>query len=890
MRITNSLLFNTSIRNYRSATEKLYNINQQIDSKLKIQNSYENTSVYVDAMRLNNEIDTLDQSKQSSSKAKTFADNTDSALSSFTSSLDQFKSKLVQASSTSNSTTSLQALANDLQGIKDNLVSLANTSVNGQFLFSGSALSQKPIANDGTYRGNSENLTAVIGSGVQLPYNITGQSLFLGKDSDYNRVVSTNVSMYNQSKLHPDIMTTNSQNTASSQVYLQESDTIRDLVGDTNNSATDDGKAVFYLSGRKSDGTTFSNVLSLDTSSKVSDLLQSIGNSYGNTASNKVVDVSMNARGQIEVKDLKSGSQLLDMNIFGAIDRNALPGETGNAKQIMNVDNLLTQPNVDIIAFNKSNYETTASSPDLTMRSVSVTTNTFAIDFPMQNKTDSSMTSTTLLSSVFPSDVDHLDFGATSFSTSGKTVQDLMTAVETEYGLAAGSVTVSNGRMLVNDPTNTFNTVIQPKNASNVLAHGDSIPDAMNYARRGFEKDGSTLSSNISQVIKSTSDFATSSTKLVDVAGVNSLNGKQIVLNFTDKNGVQRTGTLNLDISNTTFSVDLDGNGVATSDPTNPAYNPLSPNETFSIYNGSGDPLNLNTTADNMTYQQLNDLISMATSGNLPKQGVSTAAQTAINNAIAFGVAGDAANLAAQTTIAKTGISTETAGYIQKAIDAGIIRDNPASSPAEVTKATSDYNNAIGNANLAEYNFALSTAKNSVDVNLDSQGKIVIKDKTSSASKIDFTMYDASATDFTGVGSSALTFMANNSVTISNPSIDMFKQLDEMIAAVRTGTFRMDSTSDDPRNIGIQNALTQLDHIADHVTKAQTKIGALTNALTDANTRSEMLSVNVKAVQNSVIGVDTAEAYLEFQSINTAYQAMLSTMSKINSMSLLDYM
>ena len=198
MRITNSLLFNTSIRNYRNATEKLYNINQQIDSKLKIQNSYENTSIYVDAMRLNNEIDTLDQSKQSSSKAKTFADNTDSALSSFTSSLDQFKSKLVQASSTSNSTTSLQALANDLQGIKDNLVSLANTSVNGQFLFSGSALSQKPIASDGTYRGNSENLTAVIGSGVQLPYNITGQSLFLGKDSDYNRVVSNKVSMYNK--------------------------------------------------------------------------------------------------------------------------------------------------------------------------------------------------------------------------------------------------------------------------------------------------------------------------------------------------------------------------------------------------------------------------------------------------------------------------------------------------------------------------------------------------------------------------------------------------------------------------------------------------------------------------------------------------------------------
>ena len=878
MRITNSLLFNTSIRNYRNATERMYSVNQQIDTKLKIQNSYENTSVYIDAMRLNNEIETLQQSSDSSSKAKTFADNTDTALTSFSEQLDQFKSKLNQASTSSNSPTSLQALANDMQGIRDYLVNLANTSINGQFLFSGSALSQKPVNSDGTYNGNAESLTAMVGSGVELPYNISGQSLFLGKDTDYNRIVSTNVTMYNQSKLNPSIMTAD-QNATSSKVFLKDTDTIRDLVGDKNNVSTDDPKAVFYLSGKKSDGKTFSTTIEMDTSSKVSDLLQSIGNAYGNTATNKLVDVSMNARGQIEVKDLKSGNQLLEMNIFGAVDRSALPGTTGNAKQIMNVDNLLTKPNIDIIAFNKSNYETTASNSDLTMRSVGLSSGTFAIDFPLQNVSNSNMTSTTLLSGIFPSDVDHLDFGATSFSIAGKTVQDLMTAIETEYGLGAGNVTLSGGRMYVNDPTNTFSASLQPKNVNNAIAHGEALPDAMNYSRRGFEKDGNTLTGNVSQVVKSTSDFATASTKLVDVAGVDSLNGKQMVLNYTDKNGNKRTGTLNLDTTNTTFSIDLDGDG-----------NTTDPNETFSIYNGSGDPLNLNTTADNMTYQQLNDLISMATSGTLPKQGVSTTAQTAINNAIAFGVAGNAANLATQTALAKTGVSTETASYIQKAIDAGIIRDNPASSAAQVAQATLDYNNAIGNANLAEYNYAVSTAKNSVEVNLDYQGKMTIKDKTASESKIDFTMYDASATNFTGVGSTALTFMANNSVTISNPSIDMFKQLDEMIAAVRSGNFRMDSTSDDPRNIGMQNAITQLDHIADHVTKAQTKIGALTNALSDANIRSEMLSVNVKTVQNSVIGVDTAEAYLELQSLQTSYQAMLSTMASINKMSLLDYM
>lgn len=875
MRITNSLLFNTSIRNYRTSSEKLYTLNEQIASKLKIQNSYENTSVYIDAMRLNNEIETLQQSSDSSSKAKTFADNTDTALTSFSEKLDQFKVKLNQATTASNSPTSLQALANDMQGIRDYLVNLANTSINGQFLFSGSALSQKPVNSDGTYNGNAESLTAMVGSGVELPYNISGQSLFLGKDTDYNRAVSTNVTMYNQSKLNPATMTVD-PNVTPTKVFLKDTDTIRDLVGDKNSVATDDPKAVFYLSGKKSDGKTFSNVIEMDTSSKVSDLLQSIGNAYGNTATNKVVDVSLNARGQIEVKDLKSGSQLLDMNIFGAIDRTALSGETGNAKQLINSDNLMLYPKVDIIGFNKSNYDSSLSSPDLTMRSTPTSTaGQFSLGFPTDPNNIPNITATTSLVGLFPSDVDHLDFGGTTLAISGKTVQDLMTAIDTQYYGGVPTATLNNGKIEV--PSSTITIV--PKNASNALAHGYSLSDAMNYARRGFEKDGNTLTGNVSQVVKSTSDFATANTKLVDVAGVDSLNGKQMVLNYTDKNGIKRTGTLNLDTTNTTFSVDLDGDG-----------NTTDPNETFSIYNGSGDPLNLNTTADNMTYQQLNDLISMATSGTLPKQGVSTTAQTAINNAIAFGVAGNAANLAAQTALAKTGVSTETASYIQKAIDAGIIKGNLALPAAQRAQATIDYNNAIGNANLAEYNYAVSTAKNSVEVNLDYQGKMIIKDKTASESKIDFTMYDASATDFTGIGSTALTFMANNSVTISNPSIDMFKQLDEMIAAVRSGNFRIDSTSDDPRNIGMQNAITQLDHIADHVTKAQTRIGALTNALSDANIRSEMLSVNVKTVQNSVIGVDTAEAYLELQSLQTSYQAMLSTIASINKMSLLDYM
>ncbi|MBV5279317.1 MAG: flagellin [Campylobacteraceae bacterium] len=851
MRVTNSLFYSSSSYDQQNSLKKLYDLNKQMDSQMKIQNSFEDSSIYVDTMRLNYEIATLDQVKATSSKAQTFAQNTDSTLNQFTEALTNFKTKLIQASSSTNSATSLTALANELTTIKEHMISLGNTSINGQFLFSGSSLLQKPLDSDGTYNGNNESLTALIGSGVELPYNIDGKSLFLGTDSDYNRTVSTNISMYNQSKLNPSVMVDANSNVASSKVYLSASDTIRDMVGDTNAIATDDPKSVFYLSGRKSNGETFATTIEINSSSKVSDLLESVGNAYGNTTTNSVVNVSMNERGQIEVKDLKSGNQLLEMNLFGAVDRDALAGTTGNAKQIMNVDNLSISPNVDIIAFNKSDFETTNSSPDLTMRSLPTSdAGKFSIDFPLTTEDTSTISPTTSLTSIFPSDVDHIMINnVTRFpltgSLSGKTVQDLMTAI-------GGTTTLVNNQII----TDTSVTLV-PMNASNALAQGESLSDAMNYARRGFEKDGNELTSNISQVIKSSNQFATPSTKLVDVSGVSSLNGKQLVLNFTDINGKAQTGTLNLDIADTTFSIDLDGNGVTTD-----------PNETFSIYNGKGDPLNPLTKADEMTYQQLSDVVSMAISGNLPKDGLPT-------DGLPYNPLGSKPK--------------DAADYLldADAFDAAALVAPDAVAKA---KAIADATEARSNANILEYNYALNNSKNTVDVTLDYKGRLNIVDKSTSESKMKLNMYDKSATDFTGIGSVSLSFMANDSVAIENPTIDFFKDLDSMIEAVKTGNYRMDSASSDPRNIGIQNSLTKIDHILDHTTKEQTKIGAYSNALSSANDRAQYLSLNVKTVRSEIIDMDLAEVNLQFNQVSISYQAILSTISKINSMSLLKYM
>ena len=793
----------------QNSIKKLYDINKQMASTMKIQNSFEDSSIYVDTMRLNYEITTLDQVMETSSKAQTFAKNTDSTLNQFTTSLDTFKTKLIQASNASNSSTSLNAIANDLESLKTNLINLGNTSINGQFLFSGTSLLQKPLNADGTYVGNGENLDALIGSGVTLPYNIDGQSLFLGKDSDYNRIVSTNVPMYNQTKLHPDIMIDGADISSASEVYLKDTDTIRDMTGDNDNNSANNPQSVFYLSGRKSDGTTFSSKIPIDSSSKISDLLESIGKEYGNTTTNKVVDVTMNAHGQIELKDLKTGNQLLEMNLFGAIDRDAATGTVGNANQT-DIDSLMAQPNVDIISFHKSDFATVNATSTIASRKDPYTADLYRIGYPMYDVDGNAVKTTTTLSSFMPSGATSITVGASTLSIiATTTVQDLMNTINTV--LPGATIRLENGQMIVDDPSNATNISV-----NSVGATAFAIPDEMNYTRRGFEKDGNGLTSNVSQNLKDNTGYATAQTKLVEVAGVGSLDAKNLSLAYVDKNGVSRNASINLSNLGSTFSIDLNNDGFTTGI-----------NENFSIFDANGNA----TKADEVTYQQLTDIISMATSGILPTDGAPL-------------------NLPIGT--------------------------NPGAGDSSI--------------NAIEYNYAINSAKANVEVTLDYKGRLSILDKTASTSKIEFSLFDSQSDTFNGSASAALSFMANDAVTISNPSIDFFKDLDSMIEAVRSGNFRMDDKSTDPRNIGIQNSISQLDHILDHVTKEQTKIGAFTNALTNASDRAEYLSLNVKSVRSSVIDVDVAEAYLQFTTVSTSYQAMLSTISKINSMSLLNYM
>ncbi len=379
MRMTNQLMKFTNNYDYQTNMKALHKLNTQISSGLKIQNSFEDSSVYNDGMRLDYEVATLEQVQTATSKAQHFSKNTDKALGEFKQQLENFKTKLVQGANEIHSQTSREAIANDLQGIKNHLVNIANTSINGQFLFAGSAINTKPINGDtNEYFGNAQTMKAVGGAQVNLTYNQNGQELFLGKDGDYNKKITSNTMLKAQNL-----------DDRNKTVYIDSEHKMRDLIGFkyvkdektlTNQDFTGTGarefqKTTFFLQGKKPNGTSFTSKFKMTSDASINDLLEKIGTEYGNTPTNKVVEVTINNQGQINVKDLSKGNQVIDFHMIAATKKlnkaedltaaniSAASGEFDSVDSLTSGTNSLeamvrANPNdYEITEFVKSKYE-----------------------------------------------------------------------------------------------------------------------------------------------------------------------------------------------------------------------------------------------------------------------------------------------------------------------------------------------------------------------------------------------------------------------------------------------------------------------------------------------------------------------------------------------------
>ncbi len=692
MRVTSSMYYNNLYgTNNSKLSQELFDVNKQIASGLKIQYAYEDVTSFTQTMQLDNEVTVLEQIKKSTESGYKVSNQSDVALNEFTDNMKRVRTLLVQAANNTNDEISLDAIAKELRGLEEGFKNLANTSINGQYLFSGSAVDVKPISDDGTYNGNDVVMSAFLGSGIQQQYNVTGASLFLGEEKLVAREITSNV------------VNTNLLGT----VALSADSEIRDLMGDIDNDPATINTDYFYLRGTKSDGTAFNTKVALADNFKISDLLTEVGKAFGNTSSVDIVNVSMNDSGEIIVQDKQKGSSKLDFHLVGAVDYSG-----GTAADVANIDSL------DVA-------------------------------------------------------------GANTYPPAGNLyVKEFM-----KSGLTSASGAATNIEGLI-------------------------------YDRTEFVKNGSTLSSSTPQILRKTNivdqngmsvdtitperenSFAEPSTPLSEVFDLSqgtagTLDGTQLRLVGKDISNANYDVTINLNSAGSTFT-----SGATT----------------YTIYNMENPRVAVD--ADKMTYQQLMDVVNMAVTGSIPA-----------------------------TTFA----------------------------------------------DASAYDSTIEDSRLKGGTHLTYDGKMEFQSNAAGITPATMSLYDANSGLFGG-DSSVATFNTNNALTVRDPKTDFFKTLDKIITAVENYTNSPDSATGEIRSVGIQNAISMMDDLQDHVFKMQSVAGANSNTLDDALQRTEILKISTKTLRSSVIDTDIAEANLLLSQLTLNYQAMLSTVSKVSKLSLVNYL
>lgn len=877
MRIGTSSRYTMMQYNQNKTMNSLSNVLAQMNG-LKIQYGYQNSSIFNKTLSLDFNINTLTQSKELANNALTFTKHTDTALSELAKSMDNFKTKLVQGANDIHNETSRLAIAKDLRAIRDHFLSIANTSIGGEYIFGGTATTKSPFNADGSYNGNSDVLSALLGSNNSLPYNITGSELFFGSDRDTNRVISTNVPKFNQSKLHPEIMDPSHPTGQGQEVYIKADDPLRDLVGDNDSDPSNNDPEVFYITGRKPDGTAFKSKFEMEVSytdkgqaPKVQDLLDKIGREFGNTETSKVVDVTLNEWGQIEIKDLTGGRSNIEFSMASSSykspnNQNANPNANPPTDGIgvLDIDELLNS-GAKVNSYVQSPFLGSFSSNAITSVEDYNDHRIHTIPTTFRTNTNEIAKTTTLLSDIFPEGVDSIQLSGTAANTApdvaggainpvnfqiqpNSTIQDLMDAIKGAYGDV--DVQFSDGKISVVDknvskktpPDQDPNTlpftgesslsITLTAQAGGQATNGFRNDYSVEYDRVDFSRNGATLSSNISQVIRGSNEYAKLETKLSEVAGT-SLDGHTYNFEVKDVNGTPIKGRIEFRDAGSVMVIEspaqMNGVNIAGIEVPILQANGNPPQV-------SGDP----TGADDVTYQQLADTLGMVLN-----------------------------------------LSNSNPGDLQNVFDPN----------------GADFNDP---ANKSAYEAMLGNAKHNVNITLDVNGALQIKDLHRTPTRMEFSLYDSTSDNYTlnaqgriDGSRPALTFQANSAVVADDPHINFFQQIDQMIEALEVGSYRPGGTNtygDAMRNPGVQNAILAFDHLADHVNKVHTKNGSQGNAFEYSIERTEVLIVQAKTLRSDTIDTDFAEAYLQFSTLSMGYQAMLSSVSKITQLSLVNYL
>ncbi|MEZ8217454.1 flagellar hook-associated protein 3 FlgL [Candidatus Fervidibacteria bacterium JGI MDM2 SSWTFF-3-K9] len=186
MRVTPMILARQAVYFINQNADVINRSLERLGTGRRINRAYEDPPGTVLSMRLQSDITSVEGDYRRLEQALPYIQAADTALQQAISVLQRARELVLMASNDTLTADQRSAIANEMVGLRDELLQIANTKVGDRFLFAGSAILTKPFTMDAdgnaTYQGDSDQLVVELSNGEQVAVTLDGRQIFQGTE------------------------------------------------------------------------------------------------------------------------------------------------------------------------------------------------------------------------------------------------------------------------------------------------------------------------------------------------------------------------------------------------------------------------------------------------------------------------------------------------------------------------------------------------------------------------------------------------------------------------------------------------------------------------------------------------------------------------------------
>ncbi|OMF04641.1 flagellar hook-associated protein FlgL [Paenibacillus sp. FSL H7-0942] len=190
MRITNNMLSSQLLLNLNRNAQQMNNTQTQLATGRKINKPSDDPVGITYSLRYRAELSSNDQYQKNVDSAISWLEFNDTVMNQAGNAIQRLRELTVQASTGTNPQSALDSINEEVKQLKEQLVDISNSKLNGKYIFNGETYDVKPYDfpsnQDGTL--DTTNATSVVtdkgkinfivGESVQLPINVSGNEVF----------------------------------------------------------------------------------------------------------------------------------------------------------------------------------------------------------------------------------------------------------------------------------------------------------------------------------------------------------------------------------------------------------------------------------------------------------------------------------------------------------------------------------------------------------------------------------------------------------------------------------------------------------------------------------------------------------------------------------------